>query len=243
MPPNGVITNFLYATAIWPEFLSERFDVDLVREVFEGLGPDANDVLPATDAALRQRGSSLAEEFLQFAAYNSATGERAPDSGGYVDAASYPMVTLKPLGSSMGELVSEIGSGFGAFYYSLNAESPTELSLEADPTREAALLVPLAFGKPQLDAAKPLPATLEGPGIVVVAGQSSSRTDAPFKLLGKVPSSEPGGGDDGPGSSGCSVAGPRQVPAGFGGVTLAFVVSLLGRWRARKRLERPFSCV
>ena len=243
VPPNGVITNFLYATAIWPVFLGERFDTDLVREVFEGLGPDANDVLPATDAALQERGSSLAEEYLQFAAYNAATGERAPDSGGYVDAARYPMVTLKALTAVEGELVSEIGSGFGAFYYSLNAETPTELSLEADQAREAALLVPLVDGKPQLDRAKPLPATLEGPGIVVVAGQSSLRTDAPFKLLGKAPSTEPGGGDSAPGSSGCSMAGPRQEPAGFGGIVLGFVVSLLGRWRARRRHERPSSCV
>jgi hypothetical protein len=139
--------------------------------------------------------------------------------------------------------VSEIGSGLGAFYYSLDAQTPTELSLEADPTREAALLVPLSLGKPQLDAAKPLPATLEGPGIVVVAGQSLLRTDAPFTLRGKAPSAEPGGGDDAPDSSGCSVTGPPQRGAGFGGVALGFVISLLGHWRARKRHERPFPCV
>jgi hypothetical protein len=242
VPPSGVITNFLYATAIWPVFLGERFDADLVREVFEGLGPETADVLPATDTALQERGSSLAEEFLQFAAYNAATGERAPDSGGYLDAASYPMVELEALGSTEGELVSEVGSGLGAYYYSLNADTPTELSLEADPAREAALLVPLVDGKPQLDAAKPLPATLEGPGIVVVAGQSLSRTDAPFTLRGKAPSAEPDGGDSAPDSSGCAVAGPPRR-AGFGGVALGFVVILLGRWRARKRHERPFSCV
>jgi hypothetical protein len=243
VPPNGVITNFLYATAIWPVFLSERFDAELVREVYEGLGPDAADVLPATDAALQQRGSSLAEEFLQFAAYNAATGERAPDSGGYVDAASYPLVPLEALTNTHGELVSEVGSGLGAFYYSLNAEVSTELSLEADPAREAALLAPLVDGKLQLDLAKRLPATLEGPGIVVVAGQSLSRTDAPFKLSGKPPSTEPGGGDATPDSSGCSVGGPPARRAGFGGVPLAFVISLLGRWRARRRHERPFPCV
>ncbi|HEX2870278.1 MAG TPA: MXAN_6640 family putative metalloprotease [Polyangiaceae bacterium] len=242
VPPNGVITNFLYATAIWPVFLGERFDAELVREVYEGLGPDA-DVLPATDAALQKRGSSLAEEFLQFAAYNAATGKRAPDSGGYVDAASYPLVSLKALTSSDGELVSEVGSGLGAFYYSLDAQTPLELSLEADRAREAALLVPLVDGRPRLDAAKPLPATLEGPGIVVVAGQSLLRTDAPFTLRGKAPSSEPGGGGDEPDSSGCSLARPPRQGAGFGSVALGFVISLLGRWRARKRHERPCPCV
>jgi len=233
VPPNGVITNFLYATAVWPVFLGERFDQALVREVYEGLGPDLADTLPATDAALQARGSSLVDEFLQFAAYNAATGERAPESGGYVDAASYPLVELKPLSASEGALVSEVGSGLGAFYYSLNAQAPLELSLEADETRQAALLVPLVDGKLQLDAAQRLPATLEGQGVVVVAGQSLARTDAPFTLRGKAPSAKLG--DDSPGSSGCSLVGLPSKRAGFGGTGLGFVVILLGRCRARKR--------
>lgn len=236
VPPNGVITNFLYATAIWSVYLHERFDAAVVREVYEGFGPGTTGVLPTTDLVLQARGSSLAQEFLQFAAYNAATGERAPDSGGYANAASYPLVPIVPLTSSEGDLVSDIGSGLGAFYYSLDASTPAELTLEADATRMAALLVPTTDGKLQLGAARPLPTTLEGQGVVVVAGQSLARTDAPFTLRGKSATRAPDReGASAQESSGCSVPTAPAKRAGFGGAAGLFIVSLLGRCRARKR--------
>jgi len=235
-PPNGVITNFLYATAIWPVFLAERFDADAVRGVYEEPSPDNANVLSATDRVLQARGSSLAAEFLQFAAFNAATGSRAPDTGGYPNAASYPEVPLTPLTGATGDLVSDVGSGLGAFYYSLQADAPSELSLQADPTRMAALLLPLVDGKPQVAEAKPLPATLVGAGVVVVAGQSLSRTDAPFTLQGAAPAA-PSGPDEAsaPDSSGCSLRGFPDKHGGFGGAGLGFVIILMGRCRARTR--------
>lgn len=240
VPPNGVVTNFLYATAIWPVFLSERFDADTVREVYEGFASESGGVLPATDVVLQARGSSLAQAFLDFAAYNAATGTRAATSAGYADAARYPLVALRPLAGSQGELVSDIGSGLGAFYYSLEAATPSQLTLEADTTRMAGLLVPLADGKLQLADAKPLPATLEGQGVVVVAGQSLARTDAPFTLRGQVPPpSQAGGSGAGAAeSSGCSLPGVPGKGAGFGGAASLFVVSLLSRRQARRRPTR-----
>ena len=231
VPPNGVVTNFLYATAIWPVFLSERFDVDVVREVFEGFGQATPGVLPTTDSVLTARGSSLAQEFLQFAAYNAATGARAPAEGGYHDAASYPLVTLTKLDAKTGDLVSDVDSGMGAFYYSLQTAAPTELTLQADAARVAALLVPLADGKPQLNDAQPLPATLDGEGVVVVAGQSLSRTDAPFTLQGQPPAAPETKAAAG---SSCAVTGFRGKSAGFGSALFGFVVILLGRCRARR---------
>jgi hypothetical protein len=235
VPPNGVVTNFLYATAIWPVFLGERFDPQIVREVHEAFGQGAIGVLPTTDAVLHARGSSLAEAFLQFAAYNAATGERAPAAGegGYVDAADYPLVGITALGSAEGELVSEVDSGLGAFYYSVSADPPRALELQADPARVAGLLVPLVAGKLELTRAEPLPATLEGDGVVVVAGQSLSRTDAPFTLQARRPS-VPVKGDAGE-TSGCSVVRNHGQCASRGSATLGFVVILLGRCRARKR--------
>lgn len=233
VPPNGVITNFLYATAIWPVFLSERFDADLVREVYTGLGSSSAGVLQTTDLVLQKRGSSLAEEFLRFAAYNAGTGERAPRSGGYLDAASYPLVELTPLTNVDGDLVSDVGSGLGAFYYSLDAQAPTVLSLDADATRVAALWVPQVDGKLQLEAAQTLPAQAQGAGVVVVAGQNLSRTDAAFTLRGTARLASPN--DSGPESSGCSLARISGGRASFGGMAALFVVSLLGRCRARPR--------
>jgi hypothetical protein len=245
-PPNGVITNFLYATAIWPVFLGERFDPALVRGVYDEFAADTTSVLGATDSVLQANGSSLAAEFLQFAAYNAATGSRAPAAGGYANAASYPEVPLTPLTGATGDLVSDVGSGLGAFYYSLQTDTPRELSLQADPSRMAALLLPLVDGKLQLADAKPLPARLEGAGVVVVAGQSLSRTDAPFTLRGEAvaaPSDDQDPAADE--SSACALAGFPGKRGGFGGATLGFVVILLGRCRARTRPQNakgPLRC-
>jgi len=247
IPPSGVVTDFLYATAIWPVFLNERFDVSIVRQVYEGFGPDRAGVLPTTDVVLQAQGSSLAQEFLQFAAYNAATGARAPDAGGYANAADYPLVPFKAVDASQALLAQDKGSGLGAFYYSLTADPAVELSLDADATRMAALWLPMADGKVQLDQAKPLPVTAEGDGVVVVAGQSTSRTDAPFKLNGAPPNSETAGSagaatgatDAGaPKSSGCSFSGNIDQNAPRNGALLGFVVILLGRRRARSRLAK-----
>jgi hypothetical protein len=244
VPPNGVISDFLYATAIWPVFLSERFDPGIVREVYEGFGPDPSDVLATTDVVLQARGSSLANEYLQFAAYNAATGTRAADDSGYADAARYPQVPITALTSREGALVSDVGSGLGAFYYSLDALMPTELSLEADATRTQALLIPFAGDELQLAAAEPLPTTLAGKGVVVVAGQTLSATDAPFTLWGRTPAPAEGssGASDGrdgdePESSGCSLAIPGSGRS-FGGAAALFGAILLSRCRSRTRRRK-----
>jgi len=237
VPPSGVITSFLYATAIWPVFLHERYDPALVREVYESFTGDGSSVLETTDLVLQARGSTLAQEFLQFAAYNAATGERAVSGEGYAAAADYPMVDLTPFAVSQGAGLNEIASGLGAFYYSVQSAEPLQLSLDAEPDRVRALLVPLSSGKAQLGDAQPLPATLEGDGIVVVAGQSLARTDAPFTLeAGSTEPPKPNDDED-LGSSGCSV-GPR-TPAGASGLgaLVGFVVSLLGLVR-RSRLQK-----
>jgi hypothetical protein len=181
---------------------------------------------------LSAQGSVLAQEFLQFAAFNAATGSRAPDAGGYSDAASYPLVPLKALASAQGELVSDNASGLGAFYYSLQADAPTRLELDGDASRVAALLLPLVDDKLQVVDERPLPTTFEGAAVVVVTGQSLSRTDAPFTLRGKAPEAPAGSAE--PGSSGCAVSAIPGQNSAIGGAWLGFVVILLGRWRARR---------
>ena len=235
IPPNGVITDFLYATAIWPVFLDERFDAGVVREVFESFD-GGTEVLPPTDRVLQAHGSSLAKEFLQFAAYNAATGDRAPDSGGYSQAASYPQVTPVALTAQNGALVSDVAAGLGAFYYSVSTDAATELSLDADTARVAALALPIVDGKALLAEAQALPTKVQGDVVVVVAGQDLARNDAPFTLNAAPAGSTSKGG--GPKDSGCSL---RQTPGQRGswsGAGIGFVVILLGRFRARARLSK-----
>ena len=232
VPPNGVITDFLYATAIWPVFLQERFDSSVVRQVFESFD-GGTEVFPPTDTVLQAQGSSLAREFLQFAAYNAATGDRAPDSGGYAEATSYPQVQLVPLTATSGALVSDVASGLGAFYYSLTAETALELSLDADTARVAALLAPVVDGKVQVGGARQLPTTISGEAVVVVAGQDLARTDAPFTLQAAPANvgSKAGGAEE----SGCSMPPAPGRPRAWGGAAVGFVVILLGRGRGRGR--------
>jgi hypothetical protein len=224
VPPPGIITNFLYATAIWPVFLHERWGSDIVREVFEQLDGAVN-ALPATDAALQARGSSLAQEFLQFAAYNVATGSRAIARAGYENASDYPEVPVVTLPS---RTPTDTASGLGAYYYSLPAGSP-EVALEGDPERVSALLLPLKEGRVELDSAQALPARTEGDAIVVVTAQTLSRTDAPFSVVFTGPA--PGSG---PESSGCTVA----TPPGALGSALPFLLSAVVVRRARRRKDR-----
>jgi hypothetical protein len=234
VPPSGVITSFLYATAIWPVFLHERHDAALVREIYEGFTGDGASVLEATDRVFVARDTSLAQEFLQFAAYNAATAERAEAGAGYAAAADYPLVPLTSFAVSEGATLDEVASGLGAFYYSVQSSSPLELSLAGEPDRVAGLLVPVSSGQALVSEAEPLPATLEGEGIVVVAGQSLSRTDAPFTLRAGSAKAPEEGGDLG--ESGCSMS-PRSLSNAPGlAALLGFVISLLGLAR-RSRLR------
>ncbi len=239
VPPNGVITDFLYATAIWPVFLQQRFDTSIVREVYDGFG-QADGVFASTDVVLKAHGSSLAKEFLQFAAYNATTAGRGADAAGYPEGASYPAVPLKGLTPGADPLVSDIDSGLGAYYYSLQPDAPLRVELDADPERVAALAIPLIDGKLDLSAAQSLPATIDGESTVVVAGQSLLRTDAPFTLRGVTPIGGTAGakGDSGPGSSGCSIRRGARENAANSGAALGFVVILLGRCRARQRSRK-----
>ena len=237
VPPNGVITDFLYATAIWPVFLQQRFDSSIVREIYEGFGQGPDGVLPTTDVVLQAHDSTLAQEFLQFAAYNATTGGRGTDTAGYTEGASYPVVPIKTLDATTDPLVSDIDSGLGAYYYSLRPEAPLKVELDADPARMTGLLIPLVDGKLDLAAAQPLPATVDGEAALVVASQSLLRTDAPFSLRGVTPGGSQAGtkGDAGPESSGCSIGPGARKNAANSGAAFGFVVILLGRCRARRK--------
>lgn len=239
VPPTGVAAGFLYATAIWPVFLDEQYGTELIGQVYDQLGGGEANVLDATAAVLRSHDGELQRAFSKFAAMNAATGARAPTSGGYAHAADYPAVLItENVTVADGDSMAEILSGFGAYYYQLHSDSSLQLSLDADEARVTALLLPLVDGRADLDAAKPLPTALEGDGIVVVAGQSQARTDAPFTLHADARSAA----DDGKGSEAeaSSCAFGRSAPHGgvAAGAGLGLVVSLLGRLRARRRRTR-----
>ncbi len=81
-----------YASCVWPIYLTERFDdVTLVREIWQQCGAvQGYNTLPATNASLTTRGSSLAAAFQEFAVWNFHTGPLADQDDFYSEGASFP---------------------------------------------------------------------------------------------------------------------------------------------------------
>lgn len=215
-PPTGVTAGYLYGAAVWPMFLATNHGPDIIREIFEreaeGRGP-----LEATDDVLAGKGSSLADAFPMFAAWNVATAALA-GPGGYADAASYPGVETSPLEDGAGAITS----GLGYFAYRGTLDEAFQIALETDPARNAGVVVPIKGGAAELARAERLPANAEGEVLVVVAGTTTKKTDAPFTIRLLPPEAPPepppssapgdervGGGKD----SGCQAA-PGRAPRG-----------------------------
>jgi hypothetical protein len=229
----GVTSGYIYGAAIFPVFLTEHVGMDTVRLALEQeamLGPPS---MTAIGAALGGLGTSMAAEYPTFAAWNAATGTRA-GTGGYADASKYPMV--KDIAAFDGASVSGVVSGFSVFYYSYDfGADPHELTLEGDLARVGARVFPLEDGRANLDRLASLPAIVTGPGILVVSGISTKKSDAPFTVkVGPptmpMPDAGAGGGTPKMGGGGCNLSGDR------GGAWL-LVLGLLAMLRARSRLR------
>lgn len=236
--PSGVTAGYLYGSAVWPLFLATKFDDDTIRTILE-TEADGTKSLVATDAVLATKGSSLAEAFPLFAAWNVATKSYA-GSEGYPEAASYPGVKVTELTDG----AAGITSGLGYFPYVVSLDAASKISLDTDASRNVGLVVPLEGGKAMLDGVAKLPANVEGEALVIVAGITTKKTDAPFTLHigaadpdlpapGGTPAA-PAGTDGATASSddgGCSVT--RRPKRETGIVGLAFAA--LGLVAARRR--------
>jgi hypothetical protein len=210
--PSGVTAGFLYGSAVWPLFLTLRHGPDTVRDILEKEG-DGTKAVAATDAILMGKGSSIAEDYPLFGAWNAATKTLA-GTGGYPDAAKYPGVKIEKLADG----AAGITSGLSYFAYRTTLDAPSKISVETDATRNAGIAVPIAGGKPDLGRAAKLPANMEGDVLVVVAGITSKKTDAPFTVhIGAAdpaiapdagaPTSSSGGGG---GGGGCTTTRSRE---------------------------------
>ncbi|MEA2753549.1 MAG: hypothetical protein QOI41_7692, partial [Myxococcales bacterium] len=163
--PSGVTAGFLYGAAVWPLFLTLRHGPDTVRTILE-TEADGTKSIAAADAVLMTKGSSIAEDYPLFGAWNTATKALA-GTGGYPDAAKYPGVKVAALADG----VNAITSGLGYFSYRATLEAEASISLDTDATRNAGVAVPIDGGKPDLSRAVKLPANVAaGDVLVVVAG-------------------------------------------------------------------------
>jgi MYXO-CTERM domain-containing protein len=179
-PPPGAAAGYLYGSAVWPLFLSLRHGDDFIRKVFEAESNGNQDPMVAI-AGL----TSMADDYPAFAAWNVGTGTQK-STGGYPDAAKYP--GIKPAGLTEG--THDITSGFGYFAYKGTLPGEAGITLDTDATRNAGVVVPIVNDTLQLDQAKKLPANGNGEVLVVVAGITAKKTDAPFTIHFGDPVSE-----------------------------------------------------
>ncbi len=211
-PPTGVTAGYLYGSAVWPLFLASIHGSDVIREIFD-IEAQGQKPLDATDTVLKGKGSSLAEAFPLFAAWNAATADLAGASG-YPDAATYPGIKTSPLEDG----VKAISSGLSYFVYRGTLDAAYQIALETDPARNGGVVVPIEGGKAKIDLTEKLPANAEGEVLVVVAGTTTKKTDAPFtiRLLPPDPKADPpassSGGTSGGSDDGCA-ATPGSKPS------------------------------
>lgn len=233
----GVTSGFLYGAAIWPVFLAERQGPDIVKAALEEQAKTGPTSMNAVDRALMAANASIAAEYPTFAAWNAACGKRA-GKGGYPDAKLYPtspVVAFPDAGEASGVL-----TGFGMAYFSYDfGADKQQLTMEADPTRLGARVFPLdASGKADLSQMTELPAIVTGPGILVVAGITAKKADAPFTVrvgAPPIPGADAGadGGTAAPKGGGCAVS--PAPSASLAGWALLAPLAILGLSRRRTR--------
>ena len=234
----GVTAGYLYGSAVWPLFLTLRHGETTVKDVLERQG-NGEEAVPAIDAVLKAKGTSLADEFPLFWAWNVGTKDRT-GTGGYPDAAKYPGV--KTIGV-LEEGATGITSGLSAFAFIGDLGGKMKVSVETDETRNSAVLVPLDGEKAQLDKAQKLPAVAEGRALVVVTGVTTKKTDAPFTVhvapddgTTSSSSSSSGGGSGGD-DGGCSCTLPTSHADGAGALVFVVAAALIAARRGRARMQ------
>ncbi|MCA9626991.1 MAG: hypothetical protein KC766_04975 [Myxococcales bacterium] len=186
----GAAASFSYATALFALFLEEAYSADVMRGALEQLAFTGPPSTLAIDVALNEaHGSSIAAAFQRFALWNSATGRRA-GSEGYIEAASYPEVALSEVAEPMSVKGATIS--LSSRYYEVTLER-FSVEIETDSDRNRVWYVPLVQGEADVAAARVLeePEPL-GPGLVIVVGVTTLRSDAPFELVFSDPSEPPG---------------------------------------------------
>ena len=82
-----------YGSCVWPIYLTEKYGVDFVKEIWEGCAtvPGYN-TLNVTDNALSARSTSLTAAFTEFSLWNYHTGTRANPALYYSEGALFPQI-------------------------------------------------------------------------------------------------------------------------------------------------------
>jgi hypothetical protein len=121
---SGPAASYAYGTAVFAEFLSERFGPQLIRNIWEGCEQSPSGEAPlfldVLDAELRKHsGQSLVRAFTEFTRWNLLTAERASMGRGYQRAKEYPGIKLEPALTAVGQRAAVEVNGLSARYLRL----------------------------------------------------------------------------------------------------------------------------
>ena len=89
----GGVDPIIYSGGLFFQLIDERAGRDVLRRMFEILADTGDEWPVALDAALKENGSTLAEQYSSFVEWNLFTGERADPERSYVRGTELP--TLK----------------------------------------------------------------------------------------------------------------------------------------------------
>ena len=231
-PIAGFGDSYPYGAALWPYFLTHRFDVDAVVAAWEA--SESADFLDAADVMLRARGSELEAAFTELTRWNLFTGANAA-GGSYPAAGAWAEVPREAPITSGGRIFVE---GMSARYVPIFiTDQPRIAVTPSGGIRVAAWLVrnvggDLVSGIELAERDGVLAATVDAPGgyTLVVTGLSRNKiaTAVDLALTPPVEEPPPGDGDGG----GCSSA------AGGRGASAAAVLGVLVAACRRRRRRR-----
>ncbi len=100
-----------YASCVWPIYLTEKYGVGIIKEIWESCGTIAGyNTLDATNDALLSRSSSLSTGFLEFSVWNFHTGDFADTIDFFSEGYLFPEVDTTTYVSQLAEGPMLIGN-------------------------------------------------------------------------------------------------------------------------------------
>ena len=226
---SGFGDSYPYGAALWPYFLSHRFEIGAVVDAWEAC--ESAELLTAVDSMLQARGSGLEASFTEFTRWNLFTGARAA-GGGYPAAGMWAQVPREAPVTTGGRIFIE---GMSARYVPIFVTDKPRIAVTpSGGIRVAAWLVrdeggDLTGGIELAERDGVLAATVDAPGgyTLVVTGLSRNTIATAVDLALTPPVEEPPIDDDG----GCSAGGN----SGANAAAILGVLMVAGRRRRRGR--------
>lgn len=246
---SGGAAAYAYGTAVFFQYLSERFGPQTIRQIWERVeqkdaGP-APHFLDATESVLREAGSSLRESWIEFSRWNLLTRERASlatPGNGYRRANEYPAVRLESDLTGLATPASFLFYGLSARYVRLRPPSATTVyaSLSDPLGGEASALAGLVIGKDgmpragaSLHSLSPDQATELAEGEALLLVLTSAQRGAKARSIElRLSPTPPMDQTPPPMSAGCALSASPPLPAPASAALL--LLALLGL--ARRRL-------